>query len=253
MSNPWLRLYADFASNPVVQSLAFEDQRHFIVLLCLKCDGTLDRPSAKTVRDRIICRGLGLDPMTAAEAKRRLREVGLVDEDWQPTGWNKRQFLSDNSTDRVRKYRKNKKPGNVPETPSGSSGNNNETPPEADTEADTEADVSAELRGSPSRARARRLDSSSALPNDWRLFIQSERPDLNPDQTWNEFQRYFTVGDGQDTERVDWYQTWVKWVRREQQRAKPNGRSKQSSTMSAFQDAAWAELQRRHPEIERPH
>ena len=103
MSMPWFRLYAEFAADPVIQSLAFEDQRHFVVVLCMKCNGTLDRELARDARERIIARGLGLDPIAAAEAKRRLAEMGLVDDDWQPKGWDKRQFSSDNSTDRVQK------------------------------------------------------------------------------------------------------------------------------------------------------
>ena len=109
---PWFRLYTEFASDPVTQSLAFEDQRHFIVLLCLKGNGTLDRPMKPESRDRIIYRGLGLDPNTAEEAKRRLMDAELIDAKWHPKAWNKRQFLSDHSTERVRKTRKNKETGN---------------------------------------------------------------------------------------------------------------------------------------------
>ncbi len=39
---PWFRLYSEFVSDPKVQLLAFEDQRHFIAILCLKCNETLD-------------------------------------------------------------------------------------------------------------------------------------------------------------------------------------------------------------------
>jgi hypothetical protein len=127
-------MYAEFAGDPIVQSLAFEDQRHFVVLLCLKCNGTLDRPMDVKVRDRIICRGIGLDPVAAAEAKRRLEEVGLIDAQWQPTGWSARQFISDKSTDRVRKYRKNKEACNV----SSSLQKQNCNAPDTDTDTDTE-------------------------------------------------------------------------------------------------------------------
>jgi len=117
MSMPWFRLYAEFAGDPVVQSLAFEDQRHYIVLLCLKCGGLLDRVIAPTTRrEQIIARGLGLDLASASEAKRRLQEVGLIDKNWQPMAWDKRQFTSDVSTNRVRKYRERKENGNVTET-----------------------------------------------------------------------------------------------------------------------------------------
>lgn len=99
-------MYAEFAGDPVIQSLAFEDQRHYVVLLCLKCNGTLDRAVTAELRDRIVLRGLGLDPVSGSEAKRRLMEVGLIEPDWQPRGWDKRQYRSDLSTERVRQFRK---------------------------------------------------------------------------------------------------------------------------------------------------
>lgn len=114
MSLPWFRMYVEFSGDPIAQSLAFEDQRHYIIILCLKGNGTLDRKLPN--REAIIARGLGLDPMSAAEAKRRLVEVGFVDKNWQPISWDKRQYASDVSSDRVRKYRNNKETRNVSET-----------------------------------------------------------------------------------------------------------------------------------------
>ena len=109
MALPWFRMYAEFSGDPVIQSLAFEDQRHYVMLLCLKCNGTLDRDVNEDLRDRIVLRGLGLDAVAGGEAKRRLMEVGLVENDWQPCGWDKRQFKSDTSTDRVRTFRERSK------------------------------------------------------------------------------------------------------------------------------------------------
>ncbi|MCS3902086.1 hypothetical protein J2T55_000078 [Methylohalomonas lacus] len=136
MSLPWFRLYAEFAADPVIQSLAFEDQRHYVILLCQKCNGVLDRNIAKPAKDRIIGKALGLDNAVRDEAKRRLMEVDLIDDKWQPKAWNKRQFLSDNSTERVRKYRKSKESENVPETDMKRSGN----APDTDTDTDTDQD-----------------------------------------------------------------------------------------------------------------
>jgi hypothetical protein len=132
MSLPWFRMYAEFVGDPVIQSLAFEDQRHYVMLLCLKCDGVLDRPIQASARDRIIFRALGLDPVSASEAKRRLSEVGLIDKNWQIAAWDKRQYVSDVSTQRVRKCRKNKETGNVSETPGNRFGNG----PDTDTDTD---------------------------------------------------------------------------------------------------------------------
>jgi hypothetical protein len=116
MSLPWLRLYTEFASDPKIQILAFEDQRHFVMLLCLKGNGVLDADApSDSYRERLIAKALGLDPASAAEAKRRLSEGGLIGADWQPIKWEDRQMVSDNSTERVRKFRE-KQQRNVSET-----------------------------------------------------------------------------------------------------------------------------------------
>jgi len=107
-------MYAEFSGDPVIQSMAFEDQRHYVVLLCLKCSGVLDRDVPTEALTRIVLRGLGLDPVAGSEAKRRLLEVGLIDDSWQPCAWERRQYRSDSSTERVREYRK--RSSNVSET-----------------------------------------------------------------------------------------------------------------------------------------
>jgi hypothetical protein len=144
-------MYAEWASDPVVQSLSFDDQRHHAVLLCLKCNGTLDRAIANDQRERIILRGLGLDNITAGEVKRRLLEVGLIDDSWQPNGWDKRQYTSDLSTNRVRKYRNNKESGNVTETAHETAGNSfGNGPEQSRTEQKRkESNTSSEPSGSP--------------------------------------------------------------------------------------------------------
>lgn len=106
MSKPWFRMYSEFVSDPKVQLLAFEDQRHFIALLCLKCNETLDSAApSQAFRDRMIAKALGLSPDAALEAKRRLLEVGLIDQEWQPVAWETRQYESDSSATRTRAYR----------------------------------------------------------------------------------------------------------------------------------------------------
>ncbi|MGE3293848.1 MAG: hypothetical protein AB7O95_20970 [Geminicoccaceae bacterium] len=126
MSLPWFRMYAEFATDPVAQCLSFDDQRHFVMLLCFKCGGLLDRPFAsRQQRMDVIRKSLGLDGKAWEEMRHRLIEIKLIDEEMQPTNWNKRQFLSDNSTERVRRYRQRR--CNVSVTPS-------------DTESDTDSE-----------------------------------------------------------------------------------------------------------------
>jgi hypothetical protein len=134
MALPWLRLYAEFASDPKIQILAFEDQRHFVMLLCLKCSGVLDANApSEAYRERLVAKALGLDGAAAAEAKRRLIEGGLITSDWQPTKWDSRQFSSDSSSERVRKFRELRK-RNVTETLPKRRSNAIDTDTDTDTE-----------------------------------------------------------------------------------------------------------------------
>lgn len=116
MSLPWFRMYHEFASDPVIQSMAFDDQRHFIILLCLKCNGTLDKPLPGNTREVVIAKALGLDRKNAQDTKSRLMDMMLIDHEWQPKAWDKRQFKSDvdaTSTERKRRQRlKEKAPNN---------------------------------------------------------------------------------------------------------------------------------------------
>jgi 5-methylcytosine-specific restriction endonuclease McrA len=112
---PWFRLWAEFRSDPKVQMLSFDDQRHYVCILCMKCEGILDGGELSgEFRNRLICKGLGLDPPTAAEVKRRLLEVGLIADDWQPAKWEERQFSGDISTARVARYRERRTARGLP-------------------------------------------------------------------------------------------------------------------------------------------
>src|SRR5690349_19528381 len=105
MANQWFRMYTDFLSDPKIVSLAFEDQRHFIAILALKSDGTLDQKCALKVLEKIIAQRIWVDYAILDEVKKRLMQAGLIDEYWQPLAWSKRQFASDSSAERTRAYR----------------------------------------------------------------------------------------------------------------------------------------------------
>lgn len=207
MANQWFRMYSEFAGDPVIQSLAFEDQRHYVVLLCLKNDGVLDRDIPATRRELIICRGLGLDPATAAEVKRRLMEVNLIDKSWQIPGWNKRQFVSDNVTERTRKHRNKNKTGNVPETLQERSGN----APETDTETDTEKDISAK--------RKTAFPKEFVVTAEMLFWMMENTPVLNANHETAKFRDWHT---SKGTKYVDWVAAWRNWMRKADKYAKEN-------------------------------
>lgn len=117
----WFRMYGEFLTDPLVRLLSFEDQRHFIGALCMKCLGVLDKEYAtEDVRRQVLSSLLGLSASAASasisafdQANERLRTLGLVDEHWQPLNWEKRQFPSDHSdptgAERQRRYRDRQK------------------------------------------------------------------------------------------------------------------------------------------------
>lgn len=102
---PWFRLYHEAIDDEKLRLLAFEDRWHWVAILCCKCKGLLDDESTPQMRDRKLAVKLGVQQRELDEIKRRLTEVGLIDENWQPHGWDKRQYVSDHSTERVRKHR----------------------------------------------------------------------------------------------------------------------------------------------------
>ena len=96
----WLRLYAEFATDAKVQSLSEVMQRRYIMLLCLKCNDELPG----LTDDEVAC-AMRITEDEALQTKEKLTAKGLITETWEPTNWDKRQYVSDTSNERVKKYR----------------------------------------------------------------------------------------------------------------------------------------------------
>jgi hypothetical protein len=114
--------------------LAFEDRWHFVALCCLKSEGLLDEAN-EALRDRRIAVKMGLQLRDLEEVKRRLFEVGLIDENMSPKAWDQLQYKSDTSSDRVKKYRAKSKASKAKR-----SCNVSVTPPDTDTDTDTDTE-----------------------------------------------------------------------------------------------------------------
>jgi hypothetical protein len=134
----WLRLYTDILNDPKVQRLSGEDFKGWINILALAKEHGGLIPPLEDVAFRL---------RTTEEETTRLVETlvkrGLLDTDGvntTPHNWNGRQFESDSSTERVKRFR------NVSETLP-------ETEADTDTEPDTEQRPEAS-RGKPRSVRA---------------------------------------------------------------------------------------------------
>lgn len=111
---PWFRMYARLITDPDIEELSFEDQRHFVFVLCLKCDGLIDKEfDDDDKRERAIARRLGLQGEAFTNAKQRLVDSKLIGEDWQPRSWAALQFESDSDdptgAERQRRFRDRKR------------------------------------------------------------------------------------------------------------------------------------------------
>lgn len=229
---PWFRLYHEFISDPVIRLLAFEDQRHYVFVLCMKARGDLDKAyTTPELRERAIAAQLGLTLQFADEAKRRLVDIGLVDDQWQPHGWDKRQFRSDSSAERMRRYRERKATPSplrhryvldtdtdteaetdIPPTPPAAG-----SPPGAPTDASEPAGMQGKKAPS---GRATRIPESFALTEERRLVGVAENlPDV--DRVFAKFLDHWRAKAGAAGRKVDWDATWRNWCRSETDRHRP--------------------------------
>lgn len=129
----WFRCYAEMVDDAKLRLLAFEDRWHYVAILCCKGQGLLDETKPDLL-DRIVGLKLGLASRELDEVRRRLLEVELIDKTWQPLGWDRRQFVSDTSAERTRKWRERKTSPTPPPKES-----------KTETDTDTEGDVTSDV------------------------------------------------------------------------------------------------------------
>jgi hypothetical protein len=158
--NQWFRFYSEVLEDPKVQRLPRELFRTWVNCLCLasRLDGVLP-----AIAD--IAFALRLPEKEAAKRIAALTSAGLFDRDGEalhPHNWKGRQFQSDGSSERVKRFRARK--GNVAcnvsetamETARDASGNVAETAVE--TGPDSETDTDTERSSSSVRANPMRID-----------------------------------------------------------------------------------------------
>lgn len=97
-------MYAEFATDPKVQSMPEAMQRRLMMLMCLRCSNVLE-----TLQVTDICFALRIDETQLAETKALFIAKRFMDDDWNLLNWDKRQKPSDSSTERVRKHREAQK------------------------------------------------------------------------------------------------------------------------------------------------
>lgn len=227
---PWFRLYAEFATDPVVQSLAFEDQRHFVMLLCLKCSGVLDkRYDQPDARDGVLRKALGLAADTFADAMDRLMSMGILDADFQPINWEKRQFVSDHDrTAAERKRRERARHAHVTRDNSASHGQVTEVSLRSDTDTDTDTDSEKNKKQSKRALRASRLVPDDFSPD--LEYARKQLPDINAELEAQHFKDCEFK-----TPKTDWNRAWRNWIRT----CKDRGQYARGSKAAGMEGVQW--------------
>jgi hypothetical protein len=101
MPNAWFRMYSEIRSDPKVRTMPESHQLRLIWLFTLRCDG----PTENLSRGELMY-GLACDETLLETLRVAFLEKGFIEDDWSVSNWNKRQYVSDSSTERVRKFRK---------------------------------------------------------------------------------------------------------------------------------------------------
>lgn len=100
MGNQWFRMYSEFATDPKVQSMSEAMQRRLVMLFCLRSSDVL-----VTLCDDEIAFALRVTEHELAETKALFERKKFINSKWEILNWDKRQFASDTSTERTRRYR----------------------------------------------------------------------------------------------------------------------------------------------------
>jgi hypothetical protein len=146
----WFRVYDDLVDDPKIQRL---DPTLFKALINVWCLASANDGVLPPIDE--IAFKLRIKTEKARRLLNELRAAGLVDDDERgarPHNWDQRQFISDGSTSRVKRFRERRR--NV--SPAFS-----ETAPETEAEAETEGKT-------PSQGSMRSNGEAPARANGWR-------------------------------------------------------------------------------------
>lgn len=233
--NIWFRLHADFMHDPKVQMMSENMQRRLVMLFCMRCNGN------ETFQDNEIIFSLRISQEEWEKTKALFISNNFIDESNAILNWEKRQYLSDVSTLRVKKHRQKC--------------NGNETfqkrPQITDTDTEKNPPCIPPSRGGgcseifklenknpakpPRRVRGERLEAFMArefpvtlegeCPQEWGEAAVGAavkyRPQTKTDFTkivnWHfeKFYNHFKSSTKANALKSDWHRAWINWWKTE--------------------------------------
>ncbi len=209
----WFRLYQEFATDPKVQMLSEANQRRLVMLFCFRCNSDV------TLHDEEITFQLRISPEEWATTKAEFIRRGFMNDDNEVLNWDKRQYISDSSNQRVKKFRESRK----------RECNVTVTPPDTDTDTDTDTEQKVlEVADAPDETpkpkseRGTRLeaylekvgvDQTAKLWGDWAVENVNATP-AEVDLQLKAIRDWALSVSGQKGVKNDWFATWRGWMRR---------------------------------------
>ncbi len=201
MATFWFRMYSEVLEDPKVQRLSAENFRYWVNILCVV--SRQNTPKLPAVDDLAFM--LRVSEKTASRVIEELVSANLLDvtdSGIEPHNWQKRQYKSDVSTERVKRYRA--KNGTLHETDvkrfSNGEGNVNVTPPDTDTDTDTDTETASSSPRTP------------ACPHEAILTLYHETlPNLTRHTVWNEPRRRNLQARWRESTKrqtLDWWKTF---------------------------------------------
>ncbi|MGV1682935.1 hypothetical protein [Sphingopyxis sp. NJF-3] len=203
MSARWFRFYDEALDDPKVQTLPPELFKAWVNLLCIasKNDGILPAVDKISFSLRIDERGV-------ERLLERLLNEGLIDRrnggvngyHYAPHGWDQRQYKSDTSTDRVKRYRQRKR----------------ETAPETDTDTEKKEEANASSKKAVSKSV-----KGHRIPDDWEppeghpkvQAITATWPNGKLDTETERFRDHWRSSSGANARKTDWTLAYLNWLR----------------------------------------
>ncbi len=210
----WFRYHIETLDDPKVQRLPAEYFRVWVNLLCIakRFDGEMPPES-----DCAFMLRMNLDAFH--ETFEALKVAGLFDvsggqkKTTKPHNWSKRQYKSDSSTERVKRFRKRsmKPPCNAPETPPEQN-----RAEKKETKATALAKNPPEVEDIPNQLD-RRSDGKrgTRLAENWQPDEQdrgfARKHGLDSDQLAEQFINHWTAAVGKGATARDWHAKWRTW------------------------------------------
>ena len=224
----WFRLHADTIDDPKLKILAVEDRWYFIGILCCKAQGIQDKYKPNLVR-RMIAAKLGLDEAEFDQVIERLAEMNLIDrKTYGPIAWDKRQYRSDKSAERVRRYRKRLK--EQQDIDMKRYCNVTVTPPETETETETETEKEQKKKNIEKKKSQKKDDAPSArfvrpTVEEVREYCKTRKNSVDPEQFVDFYEaKGWMIGKGKMKSWKACVRTWERNDKKKQPLADPADR-----------------------------